>query len=170
MNNYPIRWSWIIIISFFILGAFDIRFGILGIVCMGTPILHALRGEGKVHCIKYCPRGSFLGKFLAKLSLGYPLPKLMGTRRFKNGLLILMGTVFTFAIIHSGGNFTKLSTAFYRFMGVSFIVGIIMGILFKPRSWCVVCPMGHATQVIKEIQVAKPQVTTASNRFTTGNN
>jgi polyferredoxin len=81
-----------------------------------------------------------------------------------------MGTVFTFAIIHSGGDFTKLSTAFYRFMGVSFIVGIIMGILFKPRSWCVVCPMGHATQVIKEIQVAKPQVTTASNRFTTGNN
>lgn len=170
MNKYPIRWSWIIIITFFILGALDIRFGILGIVCMGTPIMHALRGEGKVHCIKYCPRGSFLGKFLAKLSLGYALPKVMGTRKFKYALLILMGTVFTIAIIHSGGDFTKLSAAFYRFMSISFIIGILMGITYKPRSWCVVCPMGHATQVIKEIQVAKPQVSTSLTRFTAKNN
>lgn len=162
MKNYPIRWSWIIIISFFILGALDIRFGIMGIICMGTPILHALRGEGKIHCIKYCPRGSFLGKFLNKISFGYALPKFMGTRRFKNALLMLMTSVFIVAIIHSGGDFNKLSFAFYRFMGISFIIGIVMGILFKPRSWCVVCPMGHATQVIKEIQVAKPQVSTLS--------
>jgi len=91
---------------------------------------------------QYCPRGSFLGKFLAKISLGVALPKFMGTRNFKNGLLILMGTVFTFAIFHSGGDFTKLASAFYRFMGISFIVGILMGITYKPRSWCVVCPMG----------------------------
>lgn len=145
-------WAWMLIVSFFLLGILDIRFGILGLVCMGAPLFHALKGDGKIHCVKYCPRGSFLGKFLAKISLQTSLPPFMTTRKFKTGLLLLMVTMFTIAIVHSGGDFTNLARAFYRFMGMSFIVGLIMGIIFKPRSWCVVCPMGYSTQLIKELQ------------------
>lgn len=148
-------WSWVIIVSFFVLGVLDIRFGILGLVCMGAPLYHALKGHGKKHCAYYCPRGSFLGKFLEHISLKRPLPKFMTTRAFKNALLVLMLSVFTFAVIHSGGDFRKLAMAFFRFMGMSFIVGILLGVLFKPRSWCVVCPMGHGTQIIKEIQTER---------------
>lgn len=149
------KWSWMIIVSFFVLGIIDIRFGILGIVCMGAPIFHALKGEGKVHCAKYCPRGSFLGKFLERISRNAPLPKFMSTKKFKSALLLLMLSMFSLAVFHSGGDFTKLSFAFYRFMGMSFLVGISMGLLFKPRSWCVVCPMGYATGLIKDIQTQK---------------
>lgn len=150
-------WSWIIIISFFILGILDIRFGIMGIACMSAPLYHALKGDGKKHCAQYCPRGSFLGKFLDHISFKRPLPKWMTSRKFKHILLIFMLSMFTLAIVHSEGNFTKLSMAFFRFMGMSFIVGILMGIIFKPRSWCVVCPMGHGTQLIKEIQTERSQ-------------
>jgi len=146
------KWSWIIIVTFFALSTFDIRFGILGILCMTMPIVHALRGRGKIHCVKYCPRGSFLGRFLAKLSFNRPLPKFMMSKQFKNLLLAFMGAVLLYALYHTQGDFHKLSHAFYRFMGISFIVGITIGILFKPRSWCVVCPMGHATSLITEIQ------------------
>ncbi|MGX8796920.1 4Fe-4S ferredoxin [Fusibacter sp. JL298sf-3] len=146
-------WSWVIIVSFFVLGVIDMRFGILGMFCMGAPIYHAVRGRGKIHCVKYCPRGSFLGKFLDKISIGAPMPKWMTTKRFKNLLLVLMLSVFSLAVYHSGGDFRKLAGAFFRFMGMSFIVGILIGIVFKPRSWCTVCPMGHATHLIKQIQV-----------------
>lgn len=151
MKASHMSWSWMIIVSFFVLGALDTRFGIMGILCMTAPLAHALKGSGKIHCVKYCPRGSFLGKFLNRISLKRPLPTWMAKKQFKHLLLFMMLSIFTLAMIHSGGSFSNIAAAFYRFMGVSFIVGILMGIVFKPRSWCVICPMGHATQLIKDI-------------------
>ncbi|WP_273322723.1 4Fe-4S ferredoxin [Vallitalea guaymasensis] len=152
-------WSYIIIISFFILGIIDMRFGILGIVCMGAPIYHAIRGRGKIHCSKYCPRGSFLGKFLRRISLGHTLPKWLRTNKAKNIILTIMLSVFsivlTYAIVNHGFHFLVIAKVFYRFMLMSFIVGIVIGIVFKPRSWCQICPMGHGCTLIKNSQDAK---------------
>ena len=46
-KSHP-SWSWIIIISFFILSVYNVYFGLFGIVCMTMPIYHALRGRGKI--------------------------------------------------------------------------------------------------------------------------
>lgn len=144
------KWSWVIIVSFFVLSIIDFRFGIFGFVCMTAPIYHALRGRGKVHCSHYCPRGSFLGKFLQNISMGNTMPKWMKTKAAKNILLGIMITLLTVSLIHSGGDFNKIAFSLFRFMGVSFIVGIMMGVIFKPRSWCQVCPMGYSTGLIKK--------------------
>ena len=37
---------------------------------------------------------------------------------------------------------------FYSVMLTSTVLGLITMILFKPRSWCVYCPMGTMTQMI----------------------
>ncbi len=74
----------------------------------------------------------------------------MRTKKAKNILLIVMLTVFSISLYHTGFVFEKMAFAFLRFMGISFIVGILMGIFFKPRSWCVVCPMGHGSGLIAE--------------------
>jgi len=36
----------------------------------------------------------------------------------------------------------------YSLMLTSTILGVITMMLYKPRSWCVYCPMGTATQLI----------------------
>lgn len=148
-------YAWIIIVTFFILGIADIRFGILGFICMGAPIYHALKGEGKKHCAKYCPRGSFLGKFLQKISLGNTLPARYRTRKVKHGMLILMISLLTFSLSHAGLQFEAVAFVLLRFMFMSFIVGIMMGVFFKPRSWCQVCPMGHAAALVTEVKKKK---------------
>ncbi|WP_066507098.1 4Fe-4S ferredoxin [Abyssisolibacter fermentans] len=148
-------WSWIFIVSFFVLSILDFRFGILGFICMGMPMYHAIKGRGKIHCSHYCPRGSFLGKFLQKISLNNNMPSWMRSKAAKNSLLVLMITMFTISMIHSYGSFSKIAFSLFRFMGVSFIVGILMGVIFKPRSWCIVCPMGHGANLIKKAQASK---------------
>ncbi|WP_425446418.1 4Fe-4S binding protein [Dethiothermospora halolimnae] len=158
-------WSWIFIVSFFVLSILDFRFGILGFVCMGAPVYHALRGRGKVHCSHYCPRGSFLGKFLQKVSLNKTMPKWMRSKVAKNVLLILMLTLLTVSMIHAKGNFYKIAFSLFRFMGASFIVGIMMGIIFKPRSWCIVCPMGHGTGLIKKAKDSKNKKKDKKNKI-----
>lgn len=148
-------WSWIFMVLFITLSIVDIRFGLLGFVCMGLPIYHALRGRGKIHCSKYCPRGSILGKFLKYIALDNNLPRSMRTKTAKNILLGLMMTMFALSLYHAfqSPNIVKaVAFGVFRLMMASLALGVIMGIIFKPRTWCQVCPMGHATGLIKNTQ------------------
>ena len=42
----------------------------------------------------------------------------------------------------------QFAYGFYSIMLTSTVLGLITMILFKPRSWCVYCPMGTMTQLI----------------------
>lgn len=158
----PMTWTWTLMVAFLILGILDSRFGLLGIICMTAPLYHVFKGHGKAHCRSYCPRGSLLGKFLEGISLQRQLPRWMTTKVFKNLLLLLMLTVFGFAMAHAAPSLEKMAFALFRFMTMSLLVGILMGIFFKPRSWCVVCPMGYGAglldQGLKSSGVGKPKV------------
>ncbi|MDS0525178.1 4Fe-4S binding protein [Clostridium sp. SHJSY1] len=46
----------------------------------------------------------------------------------------------------------QFAFGFYSVMLTSTILGIITMLLYKPRSWCVYCPMGTATQGISLIK------------------
>lgn len=142
------QWSWWIMVTFLILGILDFRFGILGFLCMGAPIYHALRGRGKVHCRAYCPRGSILAKWLPYVSLNQNMPQFMTQKWFKYVLLVLMVAVFSISLSHANWEYQRIAFRVFRFMVMSLGVGIVTGILFKPRSWCVICPMGTATTLI----------------------
>ncbi len=73
-----------------------------------------------------------------------------------------MLTMFSFAMVHAGWNFNRIAFSMFRFMTMSLAIGILMGVAFKPRSWCVVCPMGTGTSLImnaqKQGQALKPVV------------
>lgn len=150
-------WSWIFMVLFFTLGIIDIRFGILGLICMGVPLYLAIRGGGRVHCAKYCPRGSLLGTFLEKISMKHNLPKSINNKVVKNLMLIWMIGMFSISLIMAGGDFTKSAAAILRMMTMSTAVGILMGVIFKPRSWCAICPMGYATGLIEKQQKKNKQ-------------
>lgn len=147
-NKSHMEWSWWIMVIFLILGIADFRFGVLGFLCMLAPMYHALKGRGKIHCRSYCPRGSILGKWLPYLSLQKTMPQFMTRKWFKYGLLLMMVTVFSISLYHADWQFHKIAMRVFRFMVLSLGVGIVTGIIFKPRSWCVICPMGTATGLI----------------------
>lgn len=49
----------------------------------------------------------------------------------------------------------QFSYGFYSVMLTSTILGLLTMILFKPRSWCVYCPMGTMTQLIAKARNRK---------------
>lgn len=49
----------------------------------------------------------------------------------------------------------QFAFGFYSIMLTSTILGIVTMILFRPRSWCVYCPMGTMTQAISKIKHRK---------------
>ncbi len=52
--------------------------------------------------------------------------------------------------LHSG--VSQFAFGFYSVMLTATILGLITMILFKPRSWCVYCPMGTMTHTICKIK------------------
>ena len=46
----------------------------------------------------------------------------------------------------------QFAFGFYSLMLTSTLLGLITMILFKPRSWCVYCPMGTMTQAICKLK------------------
>ena len=49
-------------------------------------------------------------------------------------------------LLHPG--VAQFAVGFYSVMLTSTVLGLITMVLFKPRSWCVYCPMGTMTQLI----------------------
>ena len=49
----------------------------------------------------------------------------------------------------------QFAFGFYSMMLTSTILGIVTLLLFKPRSWCVYCPMGTMTQLISKAKYNK---------------
>ena len=47
---------------------------------------------------------------------------------------------------------SQFAFGFYSVMLTSTILGLATMILFKPRSWCVYCPMGTMTQAICKVE------------------
>lgn len=46
----------------------------------------------------------------------------------------------------------QFSFGFYSLMLTSTIIGLVVMILYKPRSWCTFCPMGTMTQTICKLK------------------
>ena len=58
----------------------------------------------------------------------------------------------------------QFAFGFYSVMLTSTILGLLTMILYKPRSWCVYCPMGTMTQIIcKTKNVTSSQKKTGNN-------
>lgn len=144
------QWSWLFFISFFVLAIVDIRFALAGFLCMILPLFQSLRGKGRMHCMGYCPRGSFLKNALDRLSLKRPLPGFMKRDIFKHLLFAVMMAFFAFSLYMTNGNPALIGMAVLRMVIISSIVAVGLGIFYQPRTWCTICPMGHASKIITE--------------------
>ncbi len=142
------NFAWILFILFICLSLFDIRFGTLGLFCMISPIFFSSIGKGRLHCSYYCPRGSFLGKFLYTISLGYPIPSFIRNKYFKNIVLGFILTVLTTSLYTGGFTLINIGTTLFKIVLFTTILGIVLGIIYTPRIWCMFCPMGYTAELI----------------------
>ena len=49
----------------------------------------------------------------------------------------------------------KFAFGFYSLMLTSTIIGLVVMVFFKPRTWCVFCPMGTMTQMICKLKAGE---------------
>lgn len=135
-------WVWIILIVFLIAGWFYPPIGIVAVVCMAAPVVYGYVKGGRIWCGSFCPRGSFLGKIISRISTRGKIPKLLTTDYVKNGILIFLLGNFAWGIYKAHGNPALIGLVFERLILITTFFAIVLGIKYQPRTWCSVCPMG----------------------------
>lgn len=74
-----------------------------------------------------------------------------GTGQLKEVITLLWTFKFGWGFSYAGGAIpwvAQFAFGFYSVMLTSTVLGLITMVLYKPRSWCVYCPMGTMTQLI----------------------
>lgn len=141
MKKFIHEWSWVILITFCIVGLFVPVIGIIALVCMIAPSIFAFF-KGRIWCGNFCPRGSFNDMVLSKISKNIKVPKAFRTKTVRLGFLAALMTAFGIQLFFAWGDINQIGTVFVRMIIVTTIITIIIGIMYKPRAWCIICPMG----------------------------
>lgn len=154
-------WLWIAMIVYLLLPLGNIMFAWLGLVFMIAPIAIAVGAGSKAYCNTYCGRGQLyqlLGGRL-KASRDAKPPRFLRASWFRHGFLALFAIKFGM-MIHAAYSADSpfaahAASGIYMAMLATTILGVSTMILFKPRSWCVYCPMGTMTQEICRLRHGK---------------
>lgn len=167
---------WIVSLLYLTLGFFNIMFAWLGLICFFVPLIISIVSGNKAYCNKYCGRGQLFGILGGKLGLSRKkdVPKFLKSKWFRYGFLAFFMFMFgnmlfsTYLVFNEANSMKEVVTilwtfkvpwsfafGFYSVMLTSTILGVITMLLYKPRSWCVYCPMGTMTQGICRIKNMK---------------
>jgi len=101
-------------------------------------------------CSTVCPRGRALGFLLRKSPRRKALPSVLLTPNFRK--LLCGGMMFCVigSLIRAGGDPGRMGAVFWTLCAVSLSGGLLMGIFYKPRAWCAICPMGTLQDTIAQ--------------------
>ena len=153
------RWYdylWVLLLLSLILPFFNIHLVWLSLAFMAAPVLLTLFTNSKTYCNNYCGRGQLyqlLGNRL-RLSLGRKPPRFLSSLWFRACFFILFIVRFSMMMLAAPGA-DESAAALQTAMLMTTALGLLAMFLFRPRSWCVVCPMGAMTQAICRIRNGK---------------
>jgi len=98
--------------------------------------------RGRFYCGWICAMGAFFERILARVSLQKPMLPLFKAMWFKWLVFTLMMGLLLARLFLSGGDPEQLGAIFVMMWTLSTGFAIALGLIWKPRSWCSLCPMG----------------------------
>ncbi|ABZ84513.1 ferredoxin, putative [Heliomicrobium modesticaldum Ice1] len=132
--------AFLIPLAYLSLGLYYPIFGYAMALCMGTAMVLAA-SDGRKWCGSLCPRGLLYDKFLG-FNRKKPVPAWLKSKHARNIFFAVFMSAFIWRLSLTGGDLYKIGSVFITMGIISGTIGLVLGILYKTRSWCVICPMG----------------------------
>ncbi|MEW5735894.1 MAG: 4Fe-4S binding protein [Thermodesulfobacteriota bacterium] len=98
--------------------------------------------KGRSWCDWMCPRGSFWDGFMGRISRKARVPGFFRSTPFRLLWLGLLMTMLAVNLRPVWGDYYRMGKPFVMILTVTTAVGLVLGVLFHPRIWCMFCPMG----------------------------
>lgn len=157
MNNYFIKanriftswrkWAWIFTLVVAFGGLYEPKLGLL-VLPVIVGLVSTAFFTGRFWCGNICAHGSLYDHILIKYSKNKKIPKFLKSKLLIIAFFMWFGGKITFKLIKIFTNLSgmllldKLGLIFVSSYLMVLIIGIPIGIIYTPRSWCRFCPMG----------------------------
>ena len=151
------QWSWVFLLAFCLIGIFYPVIGTIALVCMLAPVVVAFF-RGRMWCGNFCPRGSFNDIILAKFSAKGKMPSFLSTTLFRVFFLIVLMSAFSIQLVLAWGNSVAIGWVFLRMIIITTLLTLVLGLIYKPRTWCTFCPMGTMAYFVSKLPFLKPRI------------
>lgn len=135
------KFTWLGLPLVVVAGWFYPLIGFLLLGCMVGALGVALF-RGRAWCDWMCPRGAFYDLFIKKASRGKRIPALILSPYTRAFMVALLMSVLGVQTYRHWGDWPAVGLAFVTLLTVTTLVGIILGLIYKERAWCAICPMG----------------------------
>ncbi|SNB44990.1 4Fe-4S binding protein [Geobacter sp. DSM 9736] len=116
-------------------------FGFVVPVAMLTGILGSLL-RGRYVCGNICPRGSFYDTAFRFVGGSRPIPPLLRSPLFRWLFMALLMTALALQIAQKPHDPLHWGFVFWTACAVTTALGIILGTIYRARTWCSFCPVG----------------------------
>lgn len=98
--------------------------------------------KGRYFCGHFCPRGSFLDTYMARIGGRRPIPAAMRSVRLRPLVSLAMIGYMVWRIAAAPGDALHWGRVFWEMCLITTLIGIALAVLFRPRAWCALCPIG----------------------------
>lgn len=149
-TSEPYRWFLaLIMIATLALGWKFPRIGFVVPVVMLTAILYSLR-KGRYTCGNICPRGSFFDTFFRFIGGNRAIPQGLRPLPVRWGVFAGLMGFMGFQLMRNPGSVEHWGAVFWLACAVTTVVAIALGLVWQPRTWCAICPIGTLAATIGE--------------------
>jgi polyferredoxin len=104
--------------------------------------------RGRYVCGNLCPRGSFFDRLIAPLAARRGIPSLLRAMPLRWGVFTLLMGFMGWRLAANPADPGHWGLVFWSMCAITTIAGVGLALIFNPRSWCAVCPVGTLSNVL----------------------
>ncbi len=111
-----------------------------------SPLLAAVKGRH--WCGWMCPRGAFFDYVMPRWSRNVSMPSWMSSTAFRYGLMAVLMSFVGVRMVLAWPNPWAMGGVLMTMLIVTTIAGVGLALVFKPRTWCRLCPVGTLSSLL----------------------
>jgi len=125
------------------------RYPMLGFVVPAAMLTGVVGGffRGRYVCGNICPRGSFFDTYFSLLGTRRPVPDWMAGMPFRWLVLAALMGFMAWRLAQDPGNLEHWGSVFWSMCALTTALGVLLGLAYRPRTWCSFCPVGTLQNV-----------------------
>lgn len=120
------------------------KYPLLGFVVPVVMLTAIVMGffKGRWFCGHLCPRGSFFDSWLTLIGGRRPIPPFLRSIKWRPLVSVTMIGYMAWRISAEPGSWMHWGHVFWEMCLLTTLIGVPLGLIFRPRAWCAMCPVG----------------------------
>ncbi|MCA1950467.1 MAG: 4Fe-4S binding protein [Treponema sp.] len=150
INLYKSKKKYLSVLFVLLVGVGGYFYPLVGLLVIGLIILAVALNfrSTRYFCGHICPNGASLSTVLTPISRKRRLPQFLYAPEIRRALCGFMLFCMVNLLVRFGRAWSEVGRIFWAIYVISLGISYTMGLFYKPRAWCAVCPMGTLQDTI----------------------